>query len=1751
MPTTHRYPPGVNPYAPSASSSTSSNRTQQQVKAGRSSFSRPPTGGGGTHHGHHHHPPKVLLEDADIEDFAPPEWRTVLNTRADLGFPDFYPSRPGFDQPEDVLTEENVKNGFSGKSFVAVGAEVFSMHGPIHQHLTSGGLNMLMQLGKEVIEKRQDTMPQIGERSFRIPVRVTYNDTKRLQFLSDLANPNVPLHRLMRTPVPHGFKGVELLDTMFSPAAGSAVGHNRTPSGGAKIPSDPIPIDRALWFIRVLGANEITAHRSRTTQPAVTQVQAPSPAAATPSSTTTVTVAPTLPVSSNDWYTQEFTNIFISWLRMQLTQLALPNTNKAAASKPGVPPVKTGTGVLADEKSRTRWLSKWDYSTRLMRELHTRHLLSSRLLSGWMADYLSHTNLAQLGFLAQLIGEYLQDMTNHQCNARHCVKAACEKLKEIRASPAASTLTKVEALLVSIIKSLYEANPEVLLSPSTFKLHSETLATILPTSSRVWENLRHRNERLLFKPAITERSSSPRRQQMEEIQKLDSINEDTNMAELTRSYFDGASSATTNTLDMVKLEEKVFILINWAMGLFQLGSHRPYAVYTLLKHWHEQHEQHQSKQARPQVIDLFYLLYKWLDTSAAAHKEENAQAIGITFGELIRRGLFSYGRYLQSLIAKGQTARSVRPGQGKSHHLALLRVMPIFVEAKDLTQQRRIALCGDDAGLRAREDVEEEEVIQSFKEEVQEYVPEIFGYTLRDSVDYQMPSTSQMTRYLYVRARFWIAPAATARLKRQGRTPAMDSSTFARFLLRALQDSEDDGILDIIIDILRRDADVWTAMDMWSRFGDKLLDRYHSIEKKGEEHPRLLLLLKTLAQKGRLTPDEEDEVKHLPSNTAKSPIAEAFGKVDIKESIPSLQQALVAGREEIAMALASKLYTRHGPFSAWGSTWWTTIIDTVLRSGAAEPQSSTLIRTVVEHVEAVNAQAGAILNPVVATWLESFAPHSLVDLLGKRHGVMLTTILLELVGSRHLSTVILLERIAFPLWKYASAIALSPRKRLAGKQIHAVMVSIDIASQLLVTPPLVRTLPPTSLAQALVIQASRQAVYQTPDVQLLIQHLPLLVVLEKSALLPETSTTQISDLLRCLAMTAEFKTAAFRNLNILKDAFLSTEWSRPGMDPALEAGMVDTLKLIMSEKAPGSSGGSSKIRLPTFDTSARFSAWRWTRIVLEMRVEFKGLATRIANQDDVADAKQTLNKLVHATLDRDTTADDTDLLCEAFRGMDSVVTQEILAAGMERLASLLSGAISAETQHQLEAATKSIDQVLRILDSTNHQPTAPISDHSVLNARHKLLDLLALSLQSVERQMSTDADMILHDDISPPEPAHLLKTVLNLLRFTLGIATTDTLSPTMPKPNFPHLAVCCFKIILACHETLDGDSSQMMCDMLAYIIDTCQVALLGETTPPSVQAILAASPHLATPLPYLTPVRRNMSLLGPHVVDDGSVEAALSLDDRHWELFEYMAPPPRKIKHQDLYLASTSIKDSSSIPMTLFDPKITRDAIPGLAEEYAVHPSNDATVTADEAIAFDDDSDLPWEEYASERNLGDGFAGEPTYARQMITSMFSAGDDQAEDQDVHMAGVTNTADLSPVSSGRPRRASTRIAHHGNNGLPVGLGIGLGLPMAKGSGSNKDPIAIEDDEGDDDDSDDGSEEIVTAPPASKRPRTASKSTASGGASGRSTTGGKAPAKRTSTTSGKTVSRKVTGGKGVRGGKAPKGGAGAGRRKSVAD
>ena len=67
----------------------------------------------------------------------------------------------------------------------------------------------------------------------------------------------------------------------------------------------------------------------------------------------------------------------------------------------------------------------------------------------------------------------------------------------------------------------------------------------------------------------------------------------------------------------------------------------------------------------------------------------------------------------------------------------------------------------------------------------------------------------------------------------------------------------------MIVDTVKREAVVWTAMDRWPRLVDALVVRNQTIEAQGGFHEGLHDLLKSLVGKGRLTPDDEDEIANF------------------------------------------------------------------------------------------------------------------------------------------------------------------------------------------------------------------------------------------------------------------------------------------------------------------------------------------------------------------------------------------------------------------------------------------------------------------------------------------------------------------------------------------------------------------------------------------------------------------------------------------------------------------------------------------------------------------------------------------------------------------------------------------------------------------------------------------------------------------------------------------------------------------------
>ena len=67
---------------------------------------------------------------------------------------------------------------------------------------------------------------------------MTLNEQKRELWFTELANPDIPLQKLARN-VPHGYKGEKLLEMLAS---------------------RNVPLPRAVWYIKAVGASEIVRY---------------------------------------------------------------------------------------------------------------------------------------------------------------------------------------------------------------------------------------------------------------------------------------------------------------------------------------------------------------------------------------------------------------------------------------------------------------------------------------------------------------------------------------------------------------------------------------------------------------------------------------------------------------------------------------------------------------------------------------------------------------------------------------------------------------------------------------------------------------------------------------------------------------------------------------------------------------------------------------------------------------------------------------------------------------------------------------------------------------------------------------------------------------------------------------------------------------------------------------------------------------------------------------------------------------------------------------------------------------------------------------------------------------------------------------------------------------------------------------------------------------------------------------------------
>lgn len=168
---------------------------------------------------------------------------SILTTHVEVA--DFNPWTGN--HPEDVLNEQTAKQGYYDRTQVSQNESNTARPALYAQLKHRTGLQMLSSVFAAALEKRQNHNTVHAPSTFKPPPRVTLTDNKRETWLRDLANPSVPLRRLSRT-IPHGIRGKVLLDQCLGKW---------------------IPVARAVWLSKCVGANEIRAFKRKGTSGAL------------------------------------------------------------------------------------------------------------------------------------------------------------------------------------------------------------------------------------------------------------------------------------------------------------------------------------------------------------------------------------------------------------------------------------------------------------------------------------------------------------------------------------------------------------------------------------------------------------------------------------------------------------------------------------------------------------------------------------------------------------------------------------------------------------------------------------------------------------------------------------------------------------------------------------------------------------------------------------------------------------------------------------------------------------------------------------------------------------------------------------------------------------------------------------------------------------------------------------------------------------------------------------------------------------------------------------------------------------------------------------------------------------------------------------------------------------------------------------------------------------------------------------------
>nr|OQO32680.1 hypothetical protein B0A51_00058 [Rachicladosporium sp. CCFEE 5018] len=403
--------------------------------------------------------------------------------------------------PEDVLNETIIKGGYYDKPPNPSQNETNSARHSIWPNLSQKNnvaLHTLSHLFTQVLEKRAAMGRITAPSSFKPPPRVTVTDTKREAWLKDLANLAIPLRRQSRT-IPHGIRGKGLLEQCLA---------------------KEIPLSRAIWLAKCVGANELRAFRRKgVSGTAGAQGEA-------------------------------------KWLRDWTVGVQ-----------------QFFEGVVA-ECGKEDWRKQIDYAIKLTSSLYTEGLVEKEEYLDWVVRMLGSAEEKNLPLWAIMVQIYWKELVKSGYRGRRLATAILEHLHGLEAQTSTACVALKERLR-KLIAILAVTEQGCLVVPATWEKYKHLLSPVeraIPVHLRVAvTSVTRRNERLAAPMTRTSRNTRSRMLRLVDL--LDAVDLRLDIVKL-------ASQCLALLPDINGL---VSGLLSWTSSSFRSGDARVYVAAGVLE----------------------------------------------------------------------------------------------------------------------------------------------------------------------------------------------------------------------------------------------------------------------------------------------------------------------------------------------------------------------------------------------------------------------------------------------------------------------------------------------------------------------------------------------------------------------------------------------------------------------------------------------------------------------------------------------------------------------------------------------------------------------------------------------------------------------------------------------------------------------------------------------------------------------------------------------------------------------------------------------------------------------------------------------------------------------------------------------------------------------------------------------------------------------------------------------------------------